>query len=65
MFEHMRVPVQICYHFCKLFRSNSYKDRIFKQELKEQHELLYETKLVLEEQVTSNSTKIERVGKKI
>ena len=36
----------------------------FYQELKEQHELLYETKLVLEEQVAGSSTKIERVGKR-
>ncbi len=30
--------------------------------MKEQHELLYETKLVLEEQVAGTSSKIQRVG---
>lgn len=32
------------------------------QELKEQNELLYETKLVLEEQLTGLNSKEERIG---
>ncbi|XP_065068071.1 protein Daple-like isoform X1 [Rhopilema esculentum] len=44
----------------KLRELDFYKKRF--DELKEQHELLYETKLVLEEQVAGSSTKIERVG---
>lgn len=44
----------------KLRELDFYKKRF--DELKEQHELLYETKLVLEEQVAGTSTKIERCG---
>ena len=35
---------------------------LFLQELKEQNELLYETKLVLEEQVAGINSKEERIG---
>lgn len=35
------------------------------QELKEQNELLYETKLVLEEQLTGLNSKEERIGEQL
>lgn len=38
---------------------------IFFQELKEQNELLYDTKVVLEEQLTGLNTKEERIGEQI
>ena len=37
----------------------------FFQELKEQNELLYDTKVVLEEQLTGLNTKEERIGERI
>eukprot|EP00794_Sanderia_malayensis_P020632 gene20632-22667_t len=44
----------------KLRELDFYKKRF--EELKEQHELLYETKLVLEEQVAATASKVQRVG---
>ena len=39
------------------------RSSFFLQELKEQNELLYETKLVLEEQLSGLNSKEERIGK--